>query len=283
MAELILSILAAVPVFLRSRGDTALEVLALRQQVAVLKRKRPRPPLNSFDRLFWTSLRRIWSRWSDVLAIVKPDTVVAWHRAGFRLFWRWRSRGRGGRPKTTAEIRGLIRRMAEENPTWGAPKIHGELMKLGFVVAERTVARHLRHVRRRGDPAKRWLAFLQNHREVIAALDFFTVPTVTFKLLYCFFVIEHGRRKILHFNVTRHPTAEWVVQQLRETFPEAGRYHYVILDRDSKFDADVITFLKATGLKATRTSIQSPWQNGVAERWVLGCRKELLDFVIPLK
>jgi len=283
MTEFILSILAAVRVFLRSPGGTVLEVLALRQQVAVLKRKRPRPPLNSFDRLFWTSLRRIWSRWSDVLAIVKPDTVVAWHRAGFRLFWRWRSRGRGGRPKTTAEIRGLIRRMAEENPTWGAPKIHGELMKLGFVVAERTVARHLRHVRRRGDPAKRWLAFLQNHREVIAALDFFTVPTVTFKLLYCFFVIEHGRRKILHFNVTRHPTAEWVVQQLRETFPEAGRYHYVILDRDSKFDADVITFLKATGLKATRTSIQSPWQNGVAERWVLGCRKELLDFVIPLK
>jgi len=135
---------------------------------------------------------------------VKPETVIGWHRADFRLYWRWRSRPRGGRPKITDEIRVLIRRLAEENPDWGAPKIHGELQKLGFVVSERSVARYLRRIRRRGDPAKRWLAFLQNHREVIAAFDFFTVPTVTFKLLYCFFVIEHGRCRILHFNVTRH-------------------------------------------------------------------------------
>ena len=216
MFQFAVSILAAVRVFFRSRRDTALEVLALRQQVAVLKRKRPRPALNSLDRLFWTTLCRFWSRWADVLVIVKPETVIGWHRAGFRLYWRWRSRPRGGRPKITEEIRALIRRLAAENPDWGAPKIHGELQKLGFVVSERTVARYLRRVRRRGDPGKRWLAFLQNHREVIVAFDFFTVPTVTFKLLYCFFVIEHGRRKILHFNVTRHPTAEWVVQQLRE-------------------------------------------------------------------
>jgi hypothetical protein len=213
-----------------------------------------------------------------VLVIVKPETVVGSHRAGFRLFWRWRSRAHDGRPKTTAEIRALIRRLVEENPTWGAPKVHGELQKLGFVVSERTVARYLRRVRRRGDPSKRWLAFLRNHREVIAALDFFTMPTVTFKLLYCFFVIERGCRKILHFNVTRHPTAERGVQQLRETFPEAGRYSYGILDRDAKFDAEVITFLKATGLKPKRTSFQLPWQNGVVERLVGGCRKELLDF-----
>jgi transposase InsO family protein len=172
--------------------------------------------------------------------------------------------------------------MTEENPTWGAPKIHGELLKLGLVVSERTAARYLRRVRRRGDPGKRWLTFLKNHREVIVALDFFTVPTVTFQLLYCFFVIEHSRRKILHFHVTRHPTAEWVVQQLRETLPETGRYRYVILDRDSKFDADVITFLKATGLRPTKTSVQAPWQNGIAERWVGSCRRELLDHVIPL-
>jgi transposase InsO family protein len=280
--ESILSFIAAVRVFFRSRSDTALEVLALRQQVAVLKRKRPRPILNSLDRLFWTTLRRFWSRWTDVLVIVKPKTVIGWHRAGFRLYWRWRSRPRGGRPKITDEIRVLIRRLAEENPDWGAPKIHGELQKLGFVVSERSVARYLRRIRRRGDPAKRWLAFLQNHREVIAAFDFFTVPTVTFKLLYCFFVIEHGRRRILHFNVTRHPTAEWVVQQLREAFPEAGPYRYVILDRDSKFDAEVITFLKATGLKPKQTSVQAPWQNGVSERWVGSCRREILDHVIPL-
>ena len=214
--------------------------------------------------------------------VVKPDTVIGWHRTGFRLYWRWRSRPRGGRPKITEEIRALIQRLARENPDWGAPKIHGELLKLGFVVSERTVARYLRRMRRRGDPGKSWLAFLQNHREVIVAFDFFTVPTLTFQLLYCFFVIEHGRRRILHFNVTRHPSAEWVVQQLREAFPEAGPYRYVILDRDSKFDATVITFLKATGLKPKRTSIQSPWQNGTAERWVGSCRREILDHVIAL-
>ena len=282
MLAIILSFFVAIRVFFRSRSDTALEVLALRQQVAVLKRKRPRPKLNSWDRLFWTTLRQCWSRWPDVLVLVKPDTVVGWHRAGFRLYWRWRSRPRGGRPKITEEIRALIQRLAQENPDWGAPKIHGELLKLGFVVSERTVARYLRRMRRRGDPSKPWLAFLQNHREVIVAFDFFTVPTLTFQLLYCFFVIEHGRRRILHFNVTRHPSAEWVVQQLREAFPEVGPYRYVILDRDSKFDATVITFLKATGLKPKRTSIQSPWQNGTAERWVGSCRREILDHVIAL-
>ena len=176
--EILLSLLAAIRVFFRSRSDTALEVLALRQQVAVLKRKRPRPKLNARDRLFWTTLRQCWSRWPDVLVLVKPDTVVGWHRAGFRLYWRWRSRPRGGRPKITEEIRALIQRLAQENLDWGAPKIHGELLKLGFVVSERTVARYLRRVRRRGDPSKSWLAFLQNHREVIAAFDFFTVPTL---------------------------------------------------------------------------------------------------------
>jgi putative transposase len=142
---------------------------------------------------------------------------------------------------------------------WGAPKIHGELQKLGLSVSERTVARYLRRILRRGDPGKRWLTFLHNHRDVIVAFDFFTVPTVTFQFLYCFFVIEHGRRKILHFNVTRHPTAEWVIQQLRETFPDAGSYRYVILDRVSIFDADVTAFLKATGFEPKRTSVQAPW------------------------
>ena len=282
MLEIIRSFFVAIRVFFRSRSDTALEVLALRQQVAVLKRKRPRPKLNSWDRLFWTTLRQCWSRWPDVLVLVKPDTVVGWHRAGFRLYWRWRSRPRGGRPKITEEIRALIQRLAQENPDWGAPKIHGELLKLGFVVSERTVARYLRRIRHRGDPGKRWLAFLQNHRQVIVAFDCFTVPTLTFQLLYCFFVIEHGRRRILHFNVTRHRSAEWVVPQLREAFAEAGPYRYVILDRDSKFDATVITFLKATGLQPKQTSIPSPWQNGIAERWVGSCRREILDHVIAL-
>jgi len=279
---LISAFLAAIRVFFRSRADTSLEVLALRQQVTVLKRKRPRPLLNRLDRFFWTTLRYLWPRWSDVLVIVKPETVVGWHRAGFRLYWRWRSRPRGGRPKLSEEMRTLIRRIAAENSGWGAPKIHGELLKLGFEVSERTVARYLHRLRRRGDPAKRWLAFLANHREVIAAFDFFTVPTLTFHLLYCFFIIEHGRRRVLHFNVTRHPTADWVVQQLREAFPEACPYRYAILDHDSKFDGDVIAFLKATGLEPKRTSIQAPWQNGIAERWVGSCRREILDHVIGL-
>jgi len=238
--------------------------------------------LNRLDRIFWIALRRYWSRWTEVLIIVKPETVVGWHRAGFRLYWRWRSRPGGGRPKIAEEVRVLIRRLAEENPDWGAPKIHGELQKLGFVVSERSVARYLRRIRRRSHPRKRWLAFLQNHREAIVAFDFFRVPTVTFQLLYCFFVIEHARRKILHVNVTRHPSADWVVQQLRATFPEAGSYRYVILDRDAKFDDSVTTFLQATGLTPKRTSIQAPWQNGTAERWIESCRREFLDHIIAL-
>jgi transposase InsO family protein len=156
------------------------------------------------------------------------------------------------------------------------------LLKLGFDVCERSISRYLKRMQRRGDPGKNWLTFLRNHREMIVALDFFTVPTVTFQQLYCFFVIEHGRRRILHFNVTRHPTAAWILQQRREAFPEAGPYRYVILDRDSKFDADVIAFLKCTGLKAKRTSVQAPWQNGIAERWIGSCRRELLDHIIAL-
>ena len=232
MVQFFLALLIALRASFRPRADTALEILALRQQLAVLKRKGPRPHLNTGDRLFWTTLRWFWPRWSDVLLIVKPETVIAWHRAGFRLYWRWRSRARGGRPRVTQELQDLIVRLAEENPDSGAPKIHGELQHLGFTITERTVARYLRRIRRRGDPERKCSAFLQNHREVLAAMDFFTVPTVSFRVLYCFFVIEHERRKILHCNVTQYPTAEWIVQQLREAFPEPCRYQYVILDRD---------------------------------------------------
>jgi hypothetical protein len=165
VVDSILAFLSALRVFFRSRSDIALEVLALRQQVAALKRKRPRPILNRLDRIFWTNLRRCWPRWAEVLVIVKPETVISWHRAGFRLYWRWRSRPRGGRPQITDEICVLIRPLAQENSNWGAPKIHGELLKLGFQISERTVARYLRRVSRRGDPAKQWRAFLHNHRE----------------------------------------------------------------------------------------------------------------------
>jgi transposase InsO family protein len=189
-----------------------------------------------------------------------------------------------GRPKINAEIRELIRRMKTDNPDWGAPRIHGELLALGFEISEPTVSRYLQRLKRRTDreKAKRWLAFLHNHREVIAAFDFFTVPTLTFRVLYCFFVIEHHRRRILHFNATAHPTSEWIVQQLREAFPLPCPYRYVMFDRDRKFAGDVREFLKASGMKAVRTSIRSPWQNGVAERWIGSIRRELLDHVIAL-
>jgi putative transposase len=210
MFPFILDLAAVVRVFFVSRSNLAVEILALRQQVSVLKRKRQRPKLNRTDRLFWIVLRRLWSHWAEALLIVKPETVVGWHRTGFRLYWRRRSRGpAGGRVKISLELRELIQRMARENPTWGAPKIHGELLKLGLLLSERSVSRYLRAVQRRGDPGKRWLAFLHNHREAIVALDFFTVPTVSFQVLYCLFVIEHARRRILHFHVTPHPNSDW--------------------------------------------------------------------------
>jgi transposase InsO family protein len=173
--------------------------------------------------------------------------------------------------------------MKIENAGWGAPKIHGELLKLGFNVSERTVARYLRGLRpRTGKHDQRWKAFLANHREALVAFDFFAVSTLTFKLPYCFLTIEHGRRKILHCNITAHPTSEWVVQQLKEAFPEADPYRYVIFDHDSKFNIDVIQLLTSTGLQPKRPSIQAPWQNGIAERWIGSCRRELLDHIIPL-
>jgi hypothetical protein len=241
--------------FFRSRHNLGLEILALRQQVAVLKRKRPRPHLKPRDRLFWVVLRSLWTRWRDALILVEPDTVVGWHRAGFRLYWRLRSRASHlGRRRIAADVREAIERMVKENPGWGAPRIHGELVKLGFDVSERTVSRYLARRKPGSEEARRkWAAFLKNHREAIAAIDFFTVPTLTFRLLYCFFVIEHSRRGILHFNVTAHPTADWVCQQLREAFPDPGERKYVIMDRDSKFSADVLSFVKASGMEAVRT------------------------------
>jgi len=281
MLRFFVGIVSCLGVFFRSRYSLGLEILALRQQLGVLKRKNPRPRLRVQDRVFWVVLRRLWPSWSSALVIVKPETIVAWHRAGFRLFWRLRSRPKYlGRPQVDAEVRALIQRMSRENPSWGAPRIHGELLKLGFHVSERTVSRYLRRRSPSHDAAKRWTAFLRNHRDVIAAMDFFTVPTLTFRLLYCFFVVEHGRRKIFHLNVTDHPTGQWIAQQLREAFPETCPYRYAILDRDGKFGHEVTDLLSASGIKPRRISPASPWQNGVAERWVGSCRRELLDHVV---
>ena len=285
MATVISAMLAYLRAFFISRHSLALEAVALRQQLAVYKRKHPRPKLRSSDRLFWLVLRSISNRWSEALILVKPETVVAWHRAGYRLFWRWRSRPlRAGRPKVAKEVRNLIRRMKTENPTWGAPRIHGELLLLGFDVSEPTVSRYLQQLKRtpQESKAKQWLVFLNNHREVLAALDFFTIPSLSFRTFYCFFAIEHHRRRILQFNVTLHPTSDWIVQQLREAFPLPCRSQYVLFDHDAKFGNAVLNFLQSSGLKPLRTSVCSPWQNGTAERWVGSARRELFDRIIPL-
>jgi putative transposase len=218
MISFFIDFLTCLSALVRSRYNLGLEILALRQQLGILKRKIPRPQLQLQDRIFWILLRRLWPAWRDALVIVKPETVVAWHRAGFRLFWRLRPRPKSpGRPKIDAEVRALIHRMANENPSWGAPRIHGELLKLGFDVSERTVSRYFHRLFPPEQARKLW-AFLRNHREAIVAMDFFTVPTLTFRVLYCFFVIEHRRRKILHFNVAEHPTGSWIARNCEKHF-----------------------------------------------------------------
>jgi hypothetical protein len=269
---------------IRTRRDLVLENLALRQQLAVLAARHPRPRLATHDRAFWVILRRFWSGWRRVLLIVHPETVVRWHRAGFKIYWKWISHRhmRSGRKPTPKALRELILRMAVENSTWGAPRIHGELKMLGYEISERTVLRWMRKAPRNAEPARRWAAFLRNHREAIAAMDFFTVPTLTFGVLYGFFVLAHDRRRIVHFNVTRHPTSGWVVQQLREAFPYDSAPRYLVFDRDANFSDQVVDTIKSFGIQPKRISFQSPWQNGVAERLIGSCRRDLLDHVIVL-
>jgi transposase InsO family protein len=268
----------------RSREDLILENLALRQQLLALHAQQPRRRLTTLHKLFWVGLRRLWAQWKKPLILVTPRTVARWHGAGFRLYWKWLSRAgpTGGRKAVSKEVRALIFQMVAENSTWGAPRIHGELLKLGFDLSETTVSRWLRRAPRPPDVAKRWLTFLRNHREAIAAMDFFTVPTFTFGILYCFFVISHDRRKILHCSVTRQPNAFWIVLQLREAWGFEPPPRFLIFDRDSKFSADVVTAVEDNGTQPVRTAFRSPWQNGVAERWVGSVRRDLLDHVIVL-
>src|ERR1700730_6312312 len=254
----------------RTRRCLLLENLALRQQLAVFKRRHPRPQLVAFDKLFWVLARRFWSGWKPALIIASPETVVRWHKSGCALYWRLISGARRvlGRKRISKQVRDLIFRRVIENPNWGAPRIHGELRMLGFDVSERTVSRWMRRSPTDPEPAKRWRAFLRNHREAIAAMDFFTVPTITFSVLYGFFVIGHGRRRVLHFNVTRHPTAAGVIQQLREAFPFQSAPRFLIFDRDAQYGLEVPIVVRSMTIQPIRISFPSPWQNGIAERWV---------------
>ncbi|HEY1902167.1 MAG TPA: IS3 family transposase [Terracidiphilus sp.] len=256
-----------------TRRDLLLENLPLRQQLIILNRRRPQPRFAASDRSFWVILRQLWPGWKQALILVQPETVVRWHRAGFKLYWTWvsRRRNRPGRKRVSRELRELIFRMVAENPTWGAPRIHGELKMLGFGVSERTVLRWMRKAPRNPEPGKRWAAFLSNHRGAIAAMDFFTVPTLTFGVLYCFFVIAHDRRRILHCSVTKHPTSAWVVQQLREAFPYDSAPGYLIFDRGTQFNNELIETVKSFGIQPKRTNYRSQWMTWRGNRkweWV---------------
>ena len=224
MLALLLTLLGTLRSALRTRAELALENLALRQQLACLRRSSPQPRLRLADRAFWVGLSQIWSRWSDALVIVKPDTVIRWHREGLRLFWHWKSRTRTpAKDDVSPEVKQLIRRMAEANVGWGAPRIHGELLKLGIVISERSVSRFMPK-RKRKPPSQTWRTFLDNHLGALASIDFFAVPTATFRVLLVFLVLRHDRRRVVHFNITEFPSAAWTAQQIIEAFPEdSGR------------------------------------------------------------
>jgi transposase InsO family protein len=263
----------------RPRAAVEAEILVLRQQIIVLRRGRPgRVPLLAVDRMVLGWVCRLFPKTREALAIIRPDTVVRWHRAGFRRYWRWKSRPRWGRPGVPAEIRQLIREMSVANPLWGAPRIHGELIKLGIDIGQTSIAKYM--ARRRGPPSQGWKTFLRNHADGIAAMDLFVVPTVTFRLLYGLLIMGHGRRQILWLGVTTHPTAEWIANQLTaacgwEQFPL-----HLIRDRDACYGSIFPRRIRSLGIRDRPTSACSPWQNGYAERLIGSIRRECLDHIV---
>src|SRR5450631_1342769 len=265
---------------IRSRLDLQLENLALRHQIGVLHcSARKRPKLTSRDRLFWVCLSRLWRDWRSTLVIVKSETVVAWHRKGFRLFWTWKVRhGQPGRPVIARETRDLIRKMCRENPGWGAPRIHGELLNLGIDIGETSVSKYI--VRCSKPPSQTWRTFLENHLTQMVSIDFFTIPTIRFHVLYVFLVLAHDRRRIVHFNVTSHPTAEWTGQQLRNAFPYDQFPRYLLRDRDAIFGHGFIDHVRDMGIEEMLSAPRSPWQRAYVERVIGSIRRECLDHVI---
>jgi transposase InsO family protein len=279
-----MSIVGGIVFFLRAllwnRAAIAAENLALRRQLAVLQVSVKRPRLRKRDRVFWVWLSRLWADWRSCLMIVKPETVIRWHKQGFKLYWCWKSRKRLGRPRIDAEIRDLNRRMSRENPTWGAPRIQSELALLGYTVAESTVARYM--IRHRKPPSQTWRTVLDNHVPDIAAIDFFVVATVSFRLLYCFIVFRHERRRVIHFNSTTHPTACWTAQQIVEAFPYDEAPRFLIRDRDGIYGEDFRERIKHLGIEEVIIAYRSPWQNPYCERVIGSIRRECLDHLIVL-
>ena len=282
MFTLLLSAIFSIRSCCRSRAALQIEIFALRHQLTVLKRsQRTRLRLNSTDRLLWVWLSRFWANWRSALLIVKPETVIAWHRRGFCWYWRWKSRqGVPGRPAIDLEVRKLIHKMSLANPLWGAPRIHGELLKLGIKVSQATVAKYM--VRQRKPPSQTWRTFLNNHVKQLVSTDFFVVPTVAFRVLYVFVVVAHDRRRIVHFNVTAHPTSEWTAQQLVEAFPWGNAPRYLLRDRDSIYEGAFRERVRGMGVREVLKGPQSPWQNPYAERLIGSIRRECLDHIVVL-
>jgi len=267
MVALICCVLAVLASPFKSKSRLEAENAVLRHQLIVLQRKvRGRAHLTNNDRWFFVQMYRWFPSILKVVTIIEPETLVRWHRAGFRRCWRWKSRSRGGRPQIDVELRTLIRRMSRENLLWGAPRIHGELLKLGFGVAQSTVATYM--VKRRGSPGQGWRTFLRNHAPDIAAMDLFVVPTIGFKLVYGFVIVRLHRRDLVWINVTTNPTAEWVARQITEAFPWDGAPRYMIRDRDRIYGTVVTRRLRAIGIRDKPIAPASPWQNGFAERLI---------------
>jgi transposase InsO family protein len=246
----------------------------------VVCRHAKRPKLTGADRALWVVLRRVWSGWQDRLVVVKPRTVIAWHRAGFRLYWRWKSRSKGGRPRIDPEIRELIRRLWRDNPTWGSPHIRAELAKLGLTASDSTVRQYRPKTRK--PPSQKWRTFLKNHASDIVAIDFFVVPTISFRLLYVFVVLAHDRRRILYLNVTASPSARWTGQQVIEAFPYDTAPKYLVRDRDRIYGAEFVSRVNSMGIEQVVTAYRSPWQNSYCERVIGTLRRECVDHVIVL-
>jgi transposase InsO family protein len=263
----------------KPRGQLQAEILVLRYQLNLLQQRAPRRlHLRWADRALFIWLYRRCPRILDAMTIVRPETVVRWHRMGFAAYWRWKSRPLGGRPRIDKEVRDLIRRMSFENPLWGAPKIHGELLKLGIDVAQSTVSVYM--VPRPDRPLQTWKTFICNHMEGIAAIDLFVVPTIAFEQLFAFLVLRYERRQLLWFAVTRNPTAEWLARQITEAFPWDSAPKYLIRDNDRAFGVAFKARVRAMGIRDRPTSFRSPWQNGFVERLIGSVRRECTDHLI---
>ena len=277
--HLFTALIASLAAWFRSRAALQLEILALRHQIGVLQRSVKRPKLTPADRLLWAWLCTVWREWKSGVFIMQASTVLSWHRKGFHLFWTGKiRRGKPGRPILPKQVRDLIRTMSRENPLWGAPRIHGELLKLGIDIGETSVSKYL--VRTRKPPSQTWRTFLENHLQSLVSVDFFVVPTIRFQILYVFLVLAHERRRIVHFAVTAHPTAEWTAQQLREAFPWDSAPRYLLRDRDQIFGHEFVEQVKAMGIKQVLSAPRSPWQRGYVERVIGTIRRECLDHVI---